>query len=87
MEAELTPVMRRPSSRRLLWIAGLAAVAIALALGWEWLTAIGLASVIISVAPCIAMCALGICMNKRPGSSCDTQSEAARTPGAKPGKQ
>ena len=33
--------------------------------GWGWLVAAGLAPVILSVLPCLVMCALGICMMGR----------------------
>ncbi len=32
------------------------------ALGWPWLVAAGLAPILLSLAPCAAMCALGYCM-------------------------
>ncbi len=32
-----------------------------LALGWDWVVAAGLAPLVVSVLPCIAMCALGMC--------------------------
>ena len=81
----------RPAvSRRLLWgIAGIAAITTAVAFGWEWLTAIGLASVLVSVLPCVAMCALGLCMNRRaaagschdkPAQPSDAQAEPAKKP-------
>ena len=43
---------------------GAAAVGIPLALwgGWDWLAATGLADVLIAVASCLVMCALGLCM-------------------------
>ena len=31
---------------------------------WSWLVAIGVAPVLISAAPCLAMCALGLCMHR-----------------------
>ena len=31
--------------------------------GWSWLVALGIAPVLLSVLPCVAMCALGLCMN------------------------
>ena len=49
---------------------GLIAVAAA-ALGlsayfnWGWLVAIGLAPILVSALPCVAMCALGLCMSGR----------------------
>ncbi len=33
--------------------------------GWGWLVAIGLAPILVSLAPCLLMCALGICMAQR----------------------
>ncbi|HSF21729.1 MAG TPA: hypothetical protein VLA81_06785 [Burkholderiales bacterium] len=36
----------------------------ALVAGWDWLVAAGLATIILAVAPCLAMCALGLCMNR-----------------------
>lgn len=62
--------------RGLLVLAGLAIVA-GLALNWSWLAAAGLAPILISVLPCLAMCALGLCMNRGSGKSCST---AAKTP-------
>jgi len=49
-------------NRYALGILGLAIVGSGLAFGWSWLTAIGAAPVIVSVAPCLAMCAFGVCM-------------------------
>ena len=33
---------------------------------WSWLVAIGVAPLLISAAPCLGMCALGMCMHRRP---------------------
>jgi hypothetical protein len=41
---------------------GIAIAVAGTALGWGWLTAIGAAPIILSVAPCLVMCALGMCM-------------------------
>ena len=30
--------------------------------GWDWLVAAGIAPILISLAPCLVMCALGLCM-------------------------
>ncbi len=57
-------------SRRAQIITGIAAVAAGMALGWNWLTAIGLAPVILSLAPCAAMCALGACAMMKGTASC-----------------
>ena len=52
-------------------LAGLASAA-GLALNWSWLAAAGIAPILISVLPCLAMCALGLCMNRSGGKSCST---------------
>jgi hypothetical protein len=59
------------SRRGLLVLAGLA-IAAGLALNWSWLAAAGIAPILISVLPCVAMCALGLCMNRSAGKSCST---------------
>lgn len=64
--------------RRGLIIATLAAVGVGLALNWSWLVAIGVAPLLISLAPCAAMCALGLCMSGMGGKSCSSQSPTAR---------
>ena len=51
--------------RRVLAGAGVAVAGSGLALGWNWLTAVGVAPLIVSVAPCLLMCALGLCMMGR----------------------
>lgn len=52
-------------SPRGLLIGGLVIVATGLALGWNWVVAAGLAPIILSLAPCAVMCALGMCMMGR----------------------
>lgn len=37
---------------------------------WGWLTAVGAAPIILSLLPCVAMCALGLCIRGRSGQSC-----------------
>lgn len=49
--------------RGLFALAGLAAVA-TLAFNWSWLAAAGIAPILIGALPCLAMCALGLCMNR-----------------------
>jgi len=43
---------------------GTAGVLAATGLGWPWLVAAGLAPIILALAPCAAMCALGLCMQR-----------------------
>jgi hypothetical protein len=45
--------------------------------GWGWLVAAGLAPVILSVLPCLVMCAFGICMMGRSDKSQSTASRDA----------
>jgi hypothetical protein len=51
--------------RRVLAVAGLVVGGSGLALGWDWLAAVGIAPLIVSAAPCLLMCALGLCMMGR----------------------
>ena len=52
---------------RWLWIAGAILVLglVGLALNWSWLVAAGIAPLILGLAPCVAMCALGLCMPRK----------------------
>jgi hypothetical protein len=59
--------------RRLLAVAGLAVIGTGLALGWGWLAAVGVAPLIVSAAPCLVMCALGVCMMGRGQQACSSQ--------------
>ena len=51
-------------SRYRTWLIGAAALGVPLALfgGWDWLVATGLATMLVALAPCLVMCALGLCM-------------------------
>lgn len=57
--------------RRGIILLALAAAGVGLYLGWGWLAAVGLAPLLLALAPCAAMCALGLCM-KGGGKSCST---------------
>lgn len=62
------------------WLLLAAAAGMAgLALNWSWLVAIGAAPLLIAVLPCVAMCALGLCMSRMAGTSdapqCDAQND------------
>src|SRR3546814_8153336 len=61
-------------NRRVLLIVGGIVLVAGLAFNWSWLAAIGVAPLLLSVLPCVAMCALGLCMNKMSGRSCSTKS-------------
>jgi len=54
--------LRSRLGTRGLLILGAAVIAVGLALSWSWLVAIGVAPLLLTVLPCVAMCALGVCM-------------------------
>ena len=64
------------SGRRGLIVAAVLLAALGIYLGWAWLVAAGIAPILIAFAPCAAMCALGLCMNKMGAKSCSTKSES-----------
>ncbi|RWA63412.1 hypothetical protein [Mesorhizobium sp.] len=57
--------------RRGLIAGGVAIVVAGLAFNWSWLVAAGIAPVLLSVLPCVAMCALSLCMNRM--TACSTE--------------
>jgi len=64
--------------RRGLILLTIAILGAGLVLNWSWLVAVGIAPLLLAFAPCAAMCALGLCMNKMMGAkSCSTQSGPA----------
>jgi hypothetical protein len=70
-------VGRYLGDRRGLIILTVAALGIGLALNWSWLVAIGVAPLLVALAPCAAMCALGLCMSRMGGSqSCSSEPSA-----------
>ena len=70
------------TGRRGLIVAGIAVVLVGLALGWNWLTAIGVAPIILSLAPCAAMCAVGACaMMKGKSSATTADPKSTNAPG------
>ena len=46
------------------------------ALNWSWLVAAGIAPLLLAIAPCAAMCALGLCF-KSGGDGCKRQGTTA----------
>lgn len=54
--------LRSRLGTRGLLILGGAVIAAGLALNWSWLVAIGVAPLLLTALPCVAMCALGFCM-------------------------
>lgn len=55
-----------PARSRRWWLIGGAVLAVPLLLygGWDWLVAAGLSTFIIAMAPCLVMCALGLCIGR-----------------------
>lgn len=68
------PFPRILSGRRNLLILTLIVIGAGAGFNWSWLTAIGVAPVILSLAPCAIMCATGFCMMRR-SNSCATGSK------------
>ena len=63
-----------------LWTA--VVVALALFTGWRWIVAAGFASLVLSLLPCAAMCAIGLCSGS--GRNCRDQATTATSQDAKP---
>lgn len=47
--------------QRLYWVVAAILVIAGMALGWSWLVAAGVLPILLSVLPCVAMCAIGLC--------------------------
>jgi hypothetical protein len=56
--------------RRGLVVLAAAVIIAGLTFKWSWLAAAGIAPVLLSLLPCVAMCALGLCMSRMTGRSC-----------------
>ena len=67
-----------PTRRWALVGLGTGGVIAGLALGWDWVVAAGLAPLVVSVLPCVAMCALGMCAMRGGQKSGHGESESAR---------
>jgi len=77
--------------RRGLIFLAVAVVGAGAAFNWGWLVAIGIAPIILALAPCAVMCGLGLCMMKGGGKSCSSGDQSAKgstgtTVSAKPSK-
>jgi hypothetical protein len=70
-----------------LWLVLVAvAVAAGAAFNWSWLVAAGAAPLLLSVLPCLAMCALHLCASKgAPGSKTSGGQQRATGPSEQPG--
>ena len=74
----LYSVRSRLGTRGLL-VLGAAVIAAGLALNWSWLVAIGIAPLLLTMLPCVAMCALGLCMMSK-GAKPDGTHESSTGP-------
>ena len=63
------------------WLA--AAIGLGLFLGWSWVVAAGLSSIVLGLLPCAAMCALGLCGGSS-GRKCSDQTAAKVPPEMQP---
>ncbi len=72
--------------RRGLILLTVAGLGVGLFLNWGWLVAVGVAPLLLALAPCAAMCALGLCMKKmgRPSGPTSSNSGAQSGAGAPP---
>ena len=72
--------------RRGLILLTVAALGVGLFLNWGWLAAVGVAPLLLALAPCAAMCALGLCMKKmgRPSGPTSSNPGAQNGAGAPP---
>lgn len=68
--------LRSRLGTRGLVILGGAVIVAGLAFNWSWLVAIGVAPLLLTALPCLAMCALGVCMMPKRGESREDQSAA-----------
>lgn len=70
-------------NRRVLAVSGLALGGAGLALGWDWLAAVGIAPLIVAAAPCLVMCALGLCMMGKGNKASRQPTARAGEPGTR----
>ncbi|RUW60709.1 hypothetical protein [Mesorhizobium sp. M7A.F.Ca.US.008.03.1.1] len=66
-------IRSRLANRRIIILLAAAGVAGGLGFNWSWLVAAGVAPLLLSVLPCVAMCALGLCMHRATGRSCSSE--------------
>ncbi len=72
-------VLHQLRSRRGIIVLASVAIIAGLAFNWSWLVAAGVLPVLLGALPCVAMCALGLCMHRIGGRSCSTDTSATPT--------
>ena len=70
---------RSVGGRRAWLIAGALVVPLALYAGWDWLAATGFATIVVAAAPCLLMCALGLCMRHGKTAGAPALAEVRKT--------
>ena len=79
-----SPFSSFPLGDRRTWLAvGAVALVGGAALNWSWLVALGVAPLLLAIAPCAAMCALGLCM-KQGADGCERQATTVPSPASVP---
>lgn len=73
-------VRRIPGKRQVLIGVGIASVIAGSVIGWPWIVAAGLVPVLLSVLPCVVMCALGMCAMRTGQKSCHGPGDAGSEP-------
>lgn len=74
------PARRFPGVGRRGWmLLAFAVIGAGMVLSWGWPAAVGVAPLILSVAPCALMCAVGLCM-RGDSSACANKSDPATKP-------
>jgi hypothetical protein len=73
-------ISRIGRNRLLVGGAALSLIAAGLIWQWSWLVAIGVAPLLLSAAPCVAMCALGLCMHRMSGPTGAVDNRTSETP-------
>lgn len=81
-----SPLARLVRSRVVIGAIALGVIAVAAASQWSWLVAIGVAPLLLSMAPCAAMCGLGLCMHRMGGRSCGAANSQMPTTQPDPGR-
>lgn|SRR5574337_1111977 len=76
-------ISRLCRNRLLVGGAAMSLIAAGLIWQWSWLVAIGVAPLLLSAAPCVAMCAVGLCMHRmgdRTGGPVQNQTSETPSP-------
>lgn len=63
----LSAIRHRLTGRLGIVVAAATVVVAGLAFKWSWLVAVGVAPLLVTALPCVAMCALGLCMHRMTG--------------------